>query len=138
MADELIEENVEEVVDSQAGDVEMGDEATEGGDARPSEPVQGKSQDEPAVPRVSFAQYLNSPVVSLMVGSGENESILTAHQGLLAKSPYFASLFGDESADGDATVRQTTLPSYYSLFRSPTPPSRSWWLAPGLIHRIAS
>ena len=107
----MIEENVEEVVDSQAGDVEMGDEATEGGDARPSEPsAQGTSQDEPSVPRVSFAQYLNSPIVSLMVGSGENESILTAHQGLLAKSPYFASLFGDESADGDATVRQTGCP----------------------------
>lgn len=111
MADEFTEENVEEVVDSQAGDVEMGDGATEGGEARPSEPsLEGTAQDEPSAPRVSFAQYLNTPVVSLMVGSGENESVLTAHQGLLAKSPYFASLFGDSAADADATVKQTALP----------------------------
>ena len=108
MADEFTEENVEEVVDSQAGDVEMGgDGATEAGDARPSEPsLEGTVPDEPSVPRVSFAQYLNSPIVSLMVGSGENESVLTAHQGLLAKSPFFASLFRASSADADATVRQ--------------------------------
>lgn len=33
--------------------------------------------------RITFVQYLSSPVVTLLVGSGEAETILTAHQGLL-------------------------------------------------------
>ncbi|KAL2182305.1 hypothetical protein L209DRAFT_106678 [Thermothelomyces heterothallicus CBS 203.75] len=58
--------------------------------------------------RVTFAQYLSTPVVTLLVGSGDNETILTAHQGLLVKSPYFAEACAEFADDG--SPRQIELP----------------------------
>jgi hypothetical protein len=56
--------------------------------------------DDPVPPRVTFAQYLSSPVVTLMIGTGEHETILTAHQGLLVQSPYFAEACAEFADDG--------------------------------------
>jgi hypothetical protein len=36
------------------------------------------------------SRYLKSPIVELVVGQGEEQTILTAHQAILIASPYFA------------------------------------------------
>ena len=51
-------------------------------------------------PRPTFISYLASPVVTLIVGSGENETILSAHQGLLVQSPFFAEACAAFTNDG--------------------------------------
>lgn len=45
---------------------------------------------ENAPARVTFIDYLKSPVVSLLVGQGDEQAQLTAHQALLVASPWFA------------------------------------------------
>ncbi|RSL94510.1 hypothetical protein CEP52_012584 [Fusarium oligoseptatum] len=62
-----------------------------------------------AEPRVTFANYLMSPIVTLLIGSGD-QSILTAHQGLLAQSPYFKEICDRFVEDG--SPRQIELPDY--------------------------
>ncbi|KAK8088614.1 hypothetical protein PG997_003575 [Apiospora hydei] len=84
-----------------AADVEMaeGAEGEEGGDnANSSELPYAEGGD--VEPRTSFISYLTSPVVTMIVGSGGNETILTAHQALLAQSPYFAEACAAFSDDG--------------------------------------
>jgi hypothetical protein len=34
--------------------------------------------------------YLKSTIVELVVGAGDNEAILSAHESILVKSPWFA------------------------------------------------
>ncbi|KAI1823537.1 hypothetical protein F4861DRAFT_509761 [Xylaria intraflava] len=51
-------------------------------------------------PRTTFVTYLSSPMVSLIIGTAENATILTAHQALLAKSPYFAEACAAFTSDG--------------------------------------
>ncbi|KAF5021285.1 hypothetical protein F66182_6683 [Fusarium sp. NRRL 66182] len=62
-----------------------------------------------AEPRITFANYLMSPVVTLLVGS-DDLSILTAHQGLLAQSPYFKDICDSFAEDG--SPRQIELPDH--------------------------
>ncbi|CAM1505105.1 Fc.00g107420.m01.CDS01 [Cosmosporella sp. VM-42] len=50
-------------------------------------------------PRTTFASYLMSPVVTLLIGLGE-QAILTAHQALLTKSPYFEAACMNFMDDG--------------------------------------
>ena len=38
----------------------------------------------------SQCSYLKSPIIELLVGQGEEQTLLTAHQALLVKSPFFA------------------------------------------------
>lgn len=79
-------------------DVEMA-EGEEGGDhADGSELPYAESGD--AEPRTSFIDYLTSPVVTMIVGSGGNETVLTAHQALLLQSPFFAEACAAFSEDG--------------------------------------
>ncbi len=89
------------------GDVDMGEggEGQPGGAAADDEGgtnigelpfVEGGEAD----PRPTFIDYLTSPVVTLIVGSGENETILTAHQGLLVQSPFFAEACAAFTNDG--------------------------------------
>jgi hypothetical protein len=42
--------------------------------------------------RVTYLQYLKSPVIALLVGHGEDQALLTAHQALLTQSPWFAEV----------------------------------------------
>lgn len=56
-------------------------------------------QDPVAETRPSFIEYLASPVVTLLVGQ-EEQTVLTAHQALLTKSPYFADLCQSYVNDG--------------------------------------
>lgn len=59
-------------------------------------------QDEPmddAPARVTYVDYLKSPVIGLLVGQGDEQALLTAHQALLTQSPWFADAcnkFSDE------------------------------------------
>ena len=63
-------------------------------------------EDSEAVPeRMSFMTYLASPVVTLIVGSGQNETILTAHQSLLTLSPFFREECAQFSDDGSVSGR---------------------------------
>ncbi|KAK4098977.1 hypothetical protein N658DRAFT_487962 [Parathielavia hyrcaniae] len=66
-------------------------------------------ESDPSPPRVTFAQYLASPVVTLMIGSRKSETILTAHQGLLVQSPYFSEACAEFADDG--SPRQIELPA---------------------------
>ena len=84
--------------------VEMGgEEAAVEIEAAPAEeenglPFQEEAMDE-APARVTFVDYLRSPVIVLLVGQGDEQALLTAHQSLLVTSPWFAEAcarFSDE------------------------------------------
>ncbi|KAK4997591.1 hypothetical protein LTR28_013932, partial [Elasticomyces elasticus] len=86
----------EVIVDS--GDVEMGApdelkqpvasiETAAGDDGEATSGLEDAERDVP--PRVTFTDYLKSPVVELVIGTGEEQTALTAHQGLLVRSPFF-------------------------------------------------
>lgn len=59
-----------------------------------------EDQDMEEVPqRVRYIDYLKSPAVGLLVGQGDEQGLLTAHQALLMKSPWFkeqCERFGDD------------------------------------------
>jgi hypothetical protein len=102
MADQ--NEIVEDAPAAPGADVEMGEnEGTEaeGSHANSRElPFAEEGLEDPAAPRVSFVQYLSTPIVTLLLGSGDNETVLTAHQGLLTQSPFFAEQCNDFTDDG--------------------------------------
>jgi hypothetical protein len=112
MADSFVEENVSETPVNAGTDVEM----AEGGEATPADatgaeaaaasgdlPFAEEGPEDAPPPRVSFIQYLTSPVVTLLVGSGDNETILTAHQSLLVQSPFFAEACAEFANDGSVS-----------------------------------
>lgn len=97
----------DEQVAPAAGDVEMaegGNEETGGNDEAGANANNAElpfaDGGEKVPPRINFISYLTSPLVTLIVGSGDNETILTAHQGLLVRSPYFAEACAAFSDDG--------------------------------------
>jgi hypothetical protein len=53
-------------------------------------------------PRITFANYLMSPIVTLLIGSGD-QAILSAHQGLLTQSPYFKDICDAFAEDGSVS-----------------------------------
>ncbi|CAL8580945.1 hypothetical protein XPA_006659 [Xanthoria parietina] len=72
-------------VEMQGGDeaaevVEVGETVGEEGDAA--------EEDKPAQ-RVTFIDYLKSPMIELLIGSGADQTLLMAHKALLTKSPFF-------------------------------------------------
>ncbi|ESZ97185.1 hypothetical protein SBOR_2441 [Sclerotinia borealis F-4128] len=54
-------------------------------------------EDTPA--RITYIDYLKSPVIGLLVGQGDEQALLYAHQGLLCKSPWFEEACGKFSDD---------------------------------------
>ncbi|PQE10830.1 Btb poz protein [Rutstroemia sp. NJR-2017a BBW] len=54
-------------------------------------------EDAPA--RVTYIDYLKSPVIGLLVGQGDEQALLTAHQALLVRSPWFADACAKFSDD---------------------------------------
>jgi hypothetical protein len=61
-------------------------------------PFQDEAMEE-APTRVTYIDYLKSPVIGLLVGQGDEQALLTAHQALLTQSPWFADAcakFSDE------------------------------------------
>jgi hypothetical protein len=85
------------------GDVDMDEIAGGTGPVLPF--AEGGESD----PRTAFTSYLMSPIVTLIVGSGENETILTAHQGLLHQSPFFADACAAFANDGSVSLRPSIL-----------------------------
>ncbi|KAL9033294.1 MAG: hypothetical protein Q9180_006023 [Flavoplaca navasiana] len=57
----------------------VGDNGAEGGSAEEDKPAQ----------RVTFIDYLKSPMIELLIGSGADQTLLMAHKALLTKSPFF-------------------------------------------------
>lgn len=87
-------------------DVEMTESgATEDGAADQTElPFAGEDTVvEPEPARVPFVDYLTSPVVTLIVGKDNDETILTAHQALLTISPHFKALCDNFTDDGSVS-----------------------------------
>ncbi|OTB07264.1 hypothetical protein M426DRAFT_318286 [Hypoxylon sp. CI-4A] len=100
MAEEFHEEVVEEQQANPVIDVEMAEgEEAEGSGARNGGELPYAEGGE-IEPRTSFISYLTSPVVTLLVGNGESETILTAHQALLAQSPFFSDACAAFTDDG--------------------------------------
>ncbi|GAB1738732.1 hypothetical protein NU219Hw_g3527t1 [Hortaea werneckii] len=65
---------------------------------------------EPETPeRVTFLDYLRSPIIQLVVGSGDTSSTLSVHQALLVQSPHFAEAVS-RFTDG-AQPRRIELPN---------------------------
>jgi hypothetical protein len=62
--------------------------------------AEGVPEDDSVPARITFTEYLSSPIVTLLIGSGDSETILTAHQGLLTQSPYFAEACAEFADDG--------------------------------------
>ncbi|KAI1435796.1 hypothetical protein GGR50DRAFT_654918 [Xylaria sp. CBS 124048] len=128
MAEEL-SQDIMEILDGDAPnsnrDVEMAEreanEVAERDDTKENSEAPGASQDGAvlpfaemgdageAEPRTTFATYLSSPIVSLIVGSGETATILTAHQALLTLSPFFAEACAAFTIDG--SPRHVELPN---------------------------
>ncbi|KAI5298757.1 hypothetical protein KEM55_002980 [Ascosphaera atra] len=54
---------------------------------------------EPGKPRkLTFLDYLKSPIVELIVGQGDAKTTLTAHRDLLSESPYFREALSGQDA----------------------------------------
>ncbi|KAI1085544.1 hypothetical protein F5B20DRAFT_518775 [Whalleya microplaca] len=110
MAEEFNEDVMEDQPANPGGDVEMGEgEVGEGAAAAGNAEELPFAEGGDVEPRTTFITYLTSPVVTLLVGSGETETILTAHQGLLTQSPFFADACAAFTNDG--SPRQVELPS---------------------------
>ncbi|KAF2805473.1 uncharacterized protein BDZ99DRAFT_466463 [Mytilinidion resinicola] len=76
----------------------------------------GAGQEETGLPeiepekekRVTFLDFLKSPIVAIDIGTGEDQTTLHAHQDMLIKSPYFAEICANFS-EGE-TDRRISLP----------------------------
>jgi len=86
-------------------DVEMGtaEEAQEVEDDNPegegaSDETDGTNGSAPN-PQTIFLEYLKSPIVQLIVGSGDEETTLTAHKAILEQSPWFNERLSELSDD---------------------------------------
>ncbi|EFY90550.1 hypothetical protein J3459_002517 [Metarhizium acridum] len=113
MPPSVAQDDVEQVPEDttstqQPGDVEM----TEEHEATRGPEVEETTSKDEEPPRTSFMSYLSSPVVTLVVGSDENQTLLTAHQALLCKSPYFQDLcqrFVDDGSPRQIELSEDTL-----------------------------
>ncbi|ODH14457.1 hypothetical protein ACO22_06581 [Paracoccidioides brasiliensis] len=52
----------------------------------------------------TFIEYLKSPIVELIVGRGDEQTSLTAHQAILTTSPYFRDAVAQFSEDGPRRI----------------------------------
>jgi len=68
---------------------------------------------EDAPQRVTYIDYLKSPIIGLLVGQGDEQALLTAHQALLTTSPWFKDACDKFSSD-------LSVSSYSNIFLIPT------------------
>lgn len=61
-------------------------------------PFQEEAMDD-VPPRTTYVDYLKSPVIGLLVGQGDEQALLTAHQALLTISPWFKEACDKFSSD---------------------------------------
>ncbi|EMR71487.1 hypothetical protein UCREL1_1474 [Eutypa lata UCREL1] len=90
----------EQLAANPGGDIEMGEGQAGGGEGGANTGDLPFAEGGEADPRPTFISYLTSPVVTLIVGTGETETILTAHQALLTQSPFFAEACAAFTNDG--------------------------------------
>lgn len=124
MAEEFNEDILEEHVAHPGGDVEMA-EGEEGAGAGNDGTVLPFAEGGEADPRTTFISYLTSPVVTLIVGTAESETILTAHQALLVQSPFFADICGAFADDGSVSCAPPYVAAYLPLCARTTDTSSS-------------
>ena len=90
-------------------DVEMVEDE-DGEEADAGEPAANGEDGGPVNLQTIFLDYLKSPIVELVVGGGggdEDTTLITAHQAILAQSPFFAERLADLS---DSDPRRVQLP----------------------------
>ena len=101
------EESVQ-IADSGEGDVEMGtaEGIQEVEDDNPDGEGEGAGDETLAAngsttsnPQTIFLEYLKSPIVQIVVGSGDDETTLTAHKAIIQQSPYFNDMLSALSDD---------------------------------------
>ncbi|KIX01853.1 uncharacterized protein Z518_09580 [Rhinocladiella mackenziei CBS 650.93] len=90
---------VEEVQEAEEGHAETGGERAGEGDA-----TLGPNGHAPENPQPVFLEYLKSPIVQLVIGSGDEETTLTAHKSILTASSYFNEQLSSLSDDDDLTL----------------------------------
>lgn len=104
MAENYTEEIIEDAPANPGADVEMAEGAVDGETAATANgselPFAEDGPDDPPAPRTTFVQHLSSPIVTLLIGSSDTETILTAHQGLLTQSTFFAEACAEFADDG--------------------------------------
>lgn len=91
--------------------VEIDASAAGGDDDENGLPFQEEAMED-AVARVTYIDYLKSPVIGLLVGQGDEQALLTAHQALLTTSPWFADAcakFSDEVSVSISAVHKKQL-----------------------------
>ncbi|RDL38159.1 Uncharacterized protein BP5553_05592 [Venustampulla echinocandica] len=97
----MVSEEVAVEINPASQALESGADSTENG-----LPFQDDAMDEvPA--RATYIDYLKSPAVGLLVGQGDEQGLLTAHQALLTKSPWFkeqCERFGDDIRERSITL----------------------------------
>ncbi|KAL8775301.1 MAG: hypothetical protein Q9209_000308 [Squamulea sp. 1 TL-2023] len=49
----------------------------------------GAAEEEKPAQRVTFIDYLKSPMIELLIGNGDAQTLLMAHKALLLRSPFF-------------------------------------------------
>ena len=73
-------------------------------------PFQEETMDD-VPPRTTYIDYLKSPVIGLLVGQGDEQALLTAHQGLLITSPWFKEACDKFSSDLSVRPISSDMPS---------------------------
>ncbi|KAL8973665.1 MAG: hypothetical protein Q9197_002092 [Variospora fuerteventurae] len=87
-------------------DVEMeggedGPDVTEIGSRGSAAGGAAAEEDDKPAPRLTFVDYLKSPMIELLIGSGDSQTLLMAHKALLIKSPFFTEQF---SSSGNTRI----------------------------------
>lgn len=85
----VIQKSVDVEMETPAADADVeatGSDAVENGDALP---FAAEEEDVKEPNRLTYLDYLASPIVQLHVTEGDNTTILSAHEALLKKSPFF-------------------------------------------------
>lgn len=63
----------------------------------------------PSQPGLTSFSFLTSPIVEIVVGQGDNETVLTAHQNLLHDSPFLSELVSNFEASGPVSLHLNTM-----------------------------
>jgi hypothetical protein len=88
-----------------------GEQAEQAGDAENGLASAEGAAEEAPPPRVTYIDHLKSPIVTLLVGHGEEQAILTAHENLLIESPWFAETCAKFSSEFTVSPLKSPLQS---------------------------
>ncbi|KZZ97972.1 BTB/POZ fold protein [Ascosphaera apis ARSEF 7405] len=103
---ESVEQSQTQEQSEQQETVEQSQEQSQKQEQEQEQPEQ-QEEKKPEEPRkLTFLDYLKSPIIELVVGQGDKKTTLTAHQALLAESPYIKDIIESE----DTPVGQIFLP----------------------------